>query len=464
MMFMFPFDYVNDWSSYMAQLHFLQYCGFQEFCPYWYNGFISFLLISPAWFLVIYPFYLLIGNVQVVAFISLVTIFCSFLVLFLIFGKLLKLSLIKRLFWFAFFTGNAIAIGNFVKLGRIHEFFGLFFFVFMLLFFLYYKDRPLDKWFVLVLPIYTLAFLSHQTIAVLASGMLFWFFIIRREKLFLGLIFVFAMILSSFWLVPYYESFSLSQGVNISLTQAQLSFSIDFILQNLGSFIIPFALFVVFLFYLKTRNWKKEVLFFFPVLALAFLMFFRLISYLPVLNYVYPDSYNYLFLFFILYFFVKIRFGALKPFLKKTIFVLVIVATIGSILISVFYTPFFVENSQINYDTIDALNEVDGMYLIFFGPIDVSYHKAYYSYAAIYLNLSTSSGWYSIPSPEYHEILQEVAVDALEEGDCETFVESLDYLNTTEIITYDEHCETLNMCGFTEKFKKNSVCLYENVV
>ena len=50
LLFYFPLDYTNDISSYMAQLFFLDKCGFHAFCPYWFNGFTTFQFTSPAWF------------------------------------------------------------------------------------------------------------------------------------------------------------------------------------------------------------------------------------------------------------------------------------------------------------------------------------------------------------------------------------------------------------------------------
>ena len=44
----FPLDYTNDISAYMAILFFLKTCGFHNLCPYWYNGFMTFYLSNPG--------------------------------------------------------------------------------------------------------------------------------------------------------------------------------------------------------------------------------------------------------------------------------------------------------------------------------------------------------------------------------------------------------------------------------
>ena len=72
LIWMFPLDKYNDWSSYMAQLFFLKVCGFHNFCPYWYNGFINFQINQPGWYFFIYPIYLIINNIQLTVYLSLI--------------------------------------------------------------------------------------------------------------------------------------------------------------------------------------------------------------------------------------------------------------------------------------------------------------------------------------------------------------------------------------------------------
>jgi hypothetical protein len=460
MMWMFPFDFVNDWSSYMTQLHFLKECGFHNFCGFWYNGFTSFLLIAPGWFLSMYPLYLVIGNVQVVAYLSLIGTYVGFFLLFFYFGKKFKFSFVQRLFWFAFFTGHAIAVGNFIRLGRIHEFFALFWLTFLLMVLLWYKGRKLDWKFLSVVPLYTMAFLSHQTVAVLASVSLLGFVVFRKFKDWVYVVgcFVLSLLLSSFWLVPYMKSFSSSYGVDIVLTVDQLVFTPEFFLQNLASFVIPFVLLFVFVVYVVTNRYsfRNELKFYWPVVLLAFLMFTRIVSYLPVLKYVYPDTYNYFFMFFILYLFLKVRFRNLNELFLKSLLIGVVVVAIVSVLFSFLYTPFFVEHTSQDLKTMDVMSEVDGIYMVYFSE---SYAEAYYSYGAIQ-GLSTASGWYSIPDPEYKKVLEEYSITALQYGDCELFSENMDYLNVTEVITYGEHCDTMYSCGYQEKYKNEEVCLY----
>ena len=147
--FTFPLDKYNDWSSYMAQLHFLKECGFHNFCSYWYNGFINFQINQPGWYFFIYPLYLIIKNVQLTAYLSLIiTLVLSLGALYLN-RKKLKLSKTKVLALFLFFFGNAVAVGNFIRVGKIHELFGWFNLIVIFIFILTYKDKKIQAGFIL---------------------------------------------------------------------------------------------------------------------------------------------------------------------------------------------------------------------------------------------------------------------------------------------------------------------------
>ena len=139
----FPVDYNNDGSSYMAQLFFLKTCGFHNFCSYWYNGFVNFLHSPPGWYLFTLPIFNLFQIVNVATYLSMILMFIiSFLIVYFLYGKI-GLTRFERTVFFIFFFGNAIAIGNFIKLIRVHELFA--WMNFLLFFFLifYFKDKKL---------------------------------------------------------------------------------------------------------------------------------------------------------------------------------------------------------------------------------------------------------------------------------------------------------------------------------
>src|SRR3989344_448025 len=83
----FPLDLTNDWSSYIALLFFLKDCGFHNFCPYWYNGFITFKLVPPGWYFFSYLINIITNNYLITAFISMVLIFLFGFVIMYKFGK-----------------------------------------------------------------------------------------------------------------------------------------------------------------------------------------------------------------------------------------------------------------------------------------------------------------------------------------------------------------------------------------
>jgi hypothetical protein len=460
----FPLDFTNDWSSYMAQLFFLKECGFQSFCPYWFNGFTTFLLISPAWFFFVYPFYSLTNNVLLTIYLSLLVTYVSFFVLFISFGKLLKLSRLKSIFFFTFFAANAIAIGNFVRLGRIHEFFGLFFLIFLIFLFLHYRNKSLDKKSLLIFPIYTIVILSHQTTAILASIFIFSFFLTRnvKEKAIISFYVLLSLIASSFWWVPYISNFFDSLGKNIVLTENLLTLNPEYLLQNIATTFISLAVLLVFYLYVKSNNlnFKKEFIFFHPVLILSLLLLTRILVFIPVIKYVYPDSYNYIFIFFILFFFLKTNLDYFKKNLRNILTISILFISILSIFFNIVHTPLFVPHSPEDKLTLETLEYVDGKFMIVFFPEQASYAKAYYSYAPIYLNLSTPHGWYSYTNQPYMDIVQSIG-SYLQEKDCTSLVSSLTNLNTSNLITYNEHCATLRNCGLIEVHTNSPICLYK---
>ena len=70
----FPLNLTNDITSYMSRLYFLFECGFHKLCPYWYNGFITFVNYAPGWTFFTAPIYFITKNIQLSTYISLILI------------------------------------------------------------------------------------------------------------------------------------------------------------------------------------------------------------------------------------------------------------------------------------------------------------------------------------------------------------------------------------------------------
>ena len=111
MIFTFPLDYTNDYSSHMASLFFLFKCGFHNFCSYWYNGFVVLKTYPPGWFFFTYPLYLITKNVQLSTYLSILILFgLCFIVIYLL-SKIIRISKIKAIAFFDFI--NLKDISNF---------------------------------------------------------------------------------------------------------------------------------------------------------------------------------------------------------------------------------------------------------------------------------------------------------------------------------------------------------------
>ena len=149
MIYQFPLDFVNDGSSYMAQLHFMKVCGFHNACPYWYNGFTSFLATPPGWFAFTLPLYILFGDVKAASYARLIFSLMIIAAGIFIICRNMKLRKADFLGFFIFFAGNAIAIGNFIRLMRFHEVFAWAMFVLFSAFIFYYKDRKITNYFII---------------------------------------------------------------------------------------------------------------------------------------------------------------------------------------------------------------------------------------------------------------------------------------------------------------------------
>src|SRR3989344_5849978 len=259
MMSMFPLDTINDWSSYIALLHFLDNCCFHNFCSYWYNGFTSFLITQPGWYFFSYPLYLYFGDPLKASFISMVLIFILSFIIVYKFGASFIESKEKRILVYLLLFANAAAIGNYIRLGRIPEFFAFFLFVLFTFIILYYKDKELDLKFFLIIPIYSLLLISHQTFAILGSLMWTALFLVKgnKEKLYIILLAALSLILASFWLIPYISTFFNTVGVDKPIGINILSFDKEYLLETIFTFIIPLVFLFIFYLYIKRSKYDN---------------------------------------------------------------------------------------------------------------------------------------------------------------------------------------------------------------
>jgi len=459
----FPLDKYNDWSSYMAQLHFLKECGFHNFCPYWYNGFINFQINQPGWYFFIYPLYLITKNVQLTAYISLILSLALSLIVLYINRKKLGLSKIKILALFMFFFGNAIAVGNFVRIGKIHELFGWFNTIVVFIILIVYKDKKLDKKFLWIIPFYFLAILSHQNTAIISSLAILGLILTKnfREKIIIFLSILITVITTSFWWIDYIKNFFNTTSTTILVSNSLKEITKATLNDNLTSILVPIAFLIISYFYIKSsKNKKKEINFLLPQIVIAMLLLTRLILFIPIVNHVYPDSYNLFLLFFAVIMLFKIEFETIKKY-KHVIFYGLIAISILSVMLNIINTPNFIKHTPIEEETISLLNNVDHKFIILATySRRTSYPNAFYSYASIYHNLSTSAGWYpSMKNSAYINKLENLD-NLINDKNCTSLKNELMELGAFEVITYDENCKFLKECGFINKESKTHACLY----
>jgi len=461
LIWMFPLDKYNDWASYLAQMHFLKECGFHSFCPYWYNGFTAFQITQPGWYFFFYPLYLITKNVQLTGYLALIiTLILSLIALYIGYKKL-DLSKTKSLASFLFFFGNAIAIGNFVRLGKVHELFAWFNGIVIFLFLLYYKDKRLDKNFFFIIPFYFLAIITHQNLAIISSFAFLGLILIKnnKERIKIIISMLISIFAASFWLIDYIKNFFSTTSKTIIVGSTLSKINVATYNDNIVATVIPLIFFITLYFYIKSiKNKKTEFIFLLPVSFVSFILLTRLIIFIPVLNHVFPDSYALFLLFFVIFMLFKIDYNLIN---KKYLIVGLIILSLTSVALNEAFTPKFIKHTNLEEETISLFENVENKYIILGSPLrKTSYQNAYYSYAAIYYNLSTAGGWYpSATTPEYINKIENLD-NLLKNKECSELKSSLNKLNVKEVITYEDNCKFLSECEFNKKVNKSRACLY----
>ena len=457
----FPFDFVNDISSHMAKVYFLDNFGFRSIVPYWYNGYDLFKFYPPGWFFFALPLYKIFNNIQLATYISIILIYIIAVLSFLFLGRILKISRKKSIFFFLIFLANPIAIGNFLRVGRLPEFLAWTFFIIFFAIILTYKSKKIDKKFFLISIIASLVLLSHQTVFMLASTLLLSLLIIKKnskERIYIILASILIILITSFWIIPFaldYKETSISTE-KYNYSQNYFNFTEKLLLENIASIIITIAFLLLAFINIKNEKNKNNLYFFLPQIIIAILILTSLVSYIPILKKIHPDAYNTLFIFLSAFLLLKTKYSLNQ---RKLFTVSLNLIVIAGIILSIIHTPWYRKNTETDKNTISLFKHVKGKFFIV--ESYESYGKAYYSYAPIYYQLSTPSGW------SQHEIRQDY-LDKLraigqnfQDNNCEKFKNLLLEVNTTEVITYNEACKKLEFCGLKNKATVGNACLYE---
>lgn len=462
----FPLDQNNDLGCYLGGLHHLAEFGFHNIAPNWYNGYIVLNHYPPGWFFFTLPIYMLLGNIQLAAFISHLLIYMLGLVFFILIGKSQNFSLTKTLFFYLVFYVNPIAVGNFIKLGRLPELLALTLFVGFFAVILHLKEKPITissiLFFVLL---YSAVLLAHPSWFILSSFFVPGIFILknRKEKIMIAIAATASILMASFWLIPYLSA-SFSQSFSSYVGLARLFDFKRYFFDNLFSFLLPLFLCFSAFFYFRSLNKnksRKEMIFYSILFLLSILYFTRLAAFIPVINVIFPDTYNMLFIFFALFFFIKTPqevYGKIWQIVKIGLVLLPLVFIISSIL----FVPNFRTHNKIDNEILSVLPSInmDDKFLIEGMPYPTS-SLAFYSYASICCNLSTPNG--AISDEISHEMLK-MLVDTEKYfigEDCNNFTENIKRLNATVIISYKDYCKFLGSCGLNLNSETESICLYK---
>ncbi len=454
----FPLGTINDIASYMAQLFFLDACGFHKFCDYWYNGFTAFLFTPPGWYFFAYPFLKLFGDVKIAAYVTILLMLVLGYMLIYYFGKKRGWSIQQRVFLFLCIFANAVAIRGFVRSGRPHEMFAWLAFLATFFIVLHYKNKKIDRKFYLAAGTYAISIISYVAVGIFTTIVFGSLFLIKkgREKIHTIIVPAIGVILSSFWLLPYFTNIEQSSLLASHQGAWLIAFGSDILLKQMGAIVFPVGFIVMFYWFWKSNRERQELIFYSPWLILALLFALRITGMIPILKEIFPNPYFTLFIIVASYLFVETKWG------EKSLDKLMVIGSIGIVIAScilvLFFTAYFEMPSQNAKDVIALVPKIEGKYLTVGFPPD-AYDKALVSYAAVYYGKKTPFGFYYhvVPTTYTSEVAE--AMEGIARGDCEVWKQQSEKLGIEEAISY-RFCEQLSACGMKKKEESGNFCLY----
>ncbi len=459
----FPLDITNDISSHVAQLYFLKVCGFHNLCQYWYNGYELFKFYPPGWFFFSYPLLVLFKRPELAAYISII------LMLILSFVAIYKIISLREKSWllsisfFLFLFASPASISAFFRLGRVTELFAWVVFLFLAYLILKYKDKKFDFNFIYFTPLYALLIISHPTVAIIFHFFLLSLFLVKlkdkKQLLLLASAVLLGILLSAFWWYPFVFDLGESRTEEFlpELKNRFFDISGQWTSTVILITILPLLALAMFYFYYNSKNRDKgEILFYSPILLLAFLVIFRIVTVIPYLNFVYPEPYFTYFLIFSLIFFFNTSYSEK---IKKILPYFLIVLIISSVITSLYLTSFYQDHTELEITTLELLSKAEGSFIIIDPPNPTSYVKAYYSYAPIYFNLTTPSGWSTSELSKAHNKLLKKVTEEFKNRKCAGFRQTSEILRLKNVIAYNNFCNLKEECNLREKITKGNACL-----
>ncbi|MBI4158952.1 hypothetical protein HY500_01690 [Candidatus Woesearchaeota archaeon] len=479
----FPLDYSNDLSAHLARLHFLSEYGYHNLVPNWYNGFeyILFQTYPPGYYFAALPLYKLLDNVQLTAYISLILIYLlGFLAVFFIFKKDMQSS-IKRMAFYLFFFVNPVSIGYLLRLGKLPELTGWLLNIIIFGIILYYKDKVLDKKFLFFIPSYSALLLSNVSSFIVMSPLILGFILIKKnkEQIYTILSVAAALIISSFWWIPFYLN-SLNKSLSSEavytrwLTENAPNSFFTFTTDKVAAVLSSLTLIILFYLYWKSKNESRnELILFLPMAITALLIFITpftsAITFIPIINRPPVDTFTIGFLLIAIYFFLKIEYSPKQiKIIKYVLPVLIII----SIILSFTMTSFYPRLKSIDKETISLLPHIKGNFIVLENnkeKYNSSYSRGYYSYAPIYYDATTISGWEDqiLTGEDAKEINEFLGCYKKNVVQCKNspltpqqIIEKAKALNVGSIIMYDEDCGQMKVLLNPAK-ETEHVCLFQ---
>jgi len=465
LLFTFPLDTTNDISAYIALVHFFDKYGFLGFVPDWYNGFTLFNTYAPGWVFFTHPIYLLTNNLLTATYVSMILLFVLGFIGIWFLGREMKISKVKRVAFFLFVFANPMLIGAILKQGRLPSLMSLVIFVYIVYIAYYFKEKPVTKGILFLSLAYAAVILTHQAETILSGIFLIGLLFIKENQGRLKIItaLVIGVALSAFWLIPFLKATMTTQFLDIGFSNWLLDFHAYF-WSNLAGIIISLSLFVAFFIYYQQQKDTKTLLFFSPVLVLNLLFLLRLVLYIPIIKYIYPDPYQDFFTFFLSFFLVSIDYKRLIPNWRKAIAATLIFFSVAGVAYNMTQTPYFQEHTQTEVELLALIDDIQGKFIMINENTNgTSYSRAYYAYAAIYENKSSISGWGDMYKEfSYTDALNKVYREYLKTEDCNTLSRLHTEFNATEVLANGHYCETMiDDCQLTVKATEGNACLLE---
>ena len=479
----FPLDFANDLSAHLARLHFLSEYGYHNLVPNWYNGFgyILFQTYPPGYYFAALPLYKLLNNVQLTTYISLILIYIlGFLAIYFIFKKDMP-SKIKRIAFFLFFFVNPVSIGYLLRLGKLPELTGWLLNIIIFGIIVYYKDKPLDKKFLLFIPAYASLLLSNVSSFIVMSPLILGFVLMKKnkERVYAALSALAALIITSFWWISFYTN-SLKNSLNNEaiytkwLTENAPNSFFTFTTDKVTAMLSSLILIILFYLYWKSKDKSRnELILFSPIVLTAFLIFITpftsAITFIPIVNRPPVDTFTIGFLLIAIYFFLKIEYTKKQQVVLKYVLPMLIILSIALSLIMTSTYPIL---KDIDRETISLLPYIEGNFIVLENNKDkygTSYSRGYYSFAPVYYNANTISGWEDqvLKEDDAKEINDFLGCYKKNVIQCKNdplttqqIVEKAKYLNVNSIIMYDEDCDKMKALLNPVKETEN-VCLFQ---